>query len=228
MKDSGQTTNCDTTSAARVDFPLPGIPAMATRTRLADDFRSRVQLVEGALRAFLLLSLAASDSEYRPCANVCRQGQWSSSQTLNASSGSIQDVTTSGSSSVIRWEKNWGNARTFPAPPSHAIGNTPGIKVASTKAMFYKWTAGNNREKSIFSMSILPAPEKESVDFAEDDMYFDEGTEVDESGGEGMDVDQDREEGNDNTTEIHGDLKRALGSSLAVWYNLEVDPKSPL
>ncbi|KAJ3390716.1 hypothetical protein HDU84_007118 [Entophlyctis sp. JEL0112] len=71
-------------------------------------------------------------------------------------------------------------------------------------------------------------PEKESVDFAEDDMYFDEGTEVDESGGEGMDVDQDREEGNDNTTEIHGDLKRALGSSLAVWYNLEVDPKSPL
>ncbi|KAI8622123.1 hypothetical protein BC830DRAFT_1163187 [Chytriomyces sp. MP71] len=54
-------------------------------------------------------------------------------------------------------ERTWGHTRTYPAPPSHAIGNTPGIKVSSAKAQFFKWTQ---------------VTDKEPVDFSEDDLYI--------------------------------------------------------
>ncbi|KAJ3403570.1 hypothetical protein HDU80_004008 [Chytriomyces hyalinus] len=76
---------------------------------------------------------------------------------------------------VVRWDRSWSAARPFPAPPAHAIGNTPGIKVASTKAHFYKWK---------------PAPEKEPVDFSEDDLYIIEVSDDDEQEDEVMSVDK--------------------------------------
>ncbi|KAJ3073875.1 hypothetical protein HDU98_000402 [Podochytrium sp. JEL0797] len=85
---------------------------------------------------------------------------------------------------VVRWERSWLPARSFPAPPAHAIGNTPGTKIASVKAQFFKWKT---------------VPDKDPVDFSDDDLYIievpdEEDAEAQAEGGSGMDVDEKDDE----------------------------------
>ncbi|KAJ3137660.1 hypothetical protein HK100_000504 [Physocladia obscura] len=117
--------------------------------------------------------------------------RWTSGQALNASTSSLQELASSSNSAApaVRWERRWGNARTFPAPPSHAIGNTPGIKVASTKAQFLKWTA---------------IPDKDPVDFSEDDQYIAEASENE------MDLDKEEINANKSAKDVE-ELKKNLG-----------------
>ncbi|KAJ3292725.1 hypothetical protein HDU79_001119 [Rhizoclosmatium sp. JEL0117] len=130
-----------------------------------------------------------------------RRGAWgSSNQNLNASSSSLQDLV-GNTAPVVRWERTWSHARPFPAPPPHTIGNTPGIKVASVKAQFYKWK---------------PAPEKEPVDFSEDDLYIIDEPDEDMDA-EGQTGGEDNEAANEDDDAMETDtneLKQQLSESL--------------
>ncbi|KAJ3013991.1 UNVERIFIED_CONTAM: hypothetical protein HDU68_000467 [Siphonaria sp. JEL0065] len=102
---------------------------------------------------------------------------WASNQALNASTSSLQELVNP-TAPAIRWERSWTTARSFPVPPPHAIGNTPGLKIASVKAQFYKWNV---------------APDKEPIDFSEDDLYI-----TDVPDGDEQDEEMDTERGDDN------------------------------
>ncbi|KAJ3082416.1 hypothetical protein HDU99_002755, partial [Rhizoclosmatium hyalinum] len=115
-------------------------------------------------------------------------------------------------------ERTWSHARPFPAPPPHTIGNTPGIKVASVKAQFYKWKPGIILMRFTLHTLIFVylAPEKEPVDFSEDDLYIIDEPDEDMDA-EGQTGGEDNEAANEDDDAMETDtneLKQQLSESL--------------